>query len=296
MVRRVLSIGLVLALGTCLLAVPVREPRVDPFEFFINPVLNKTIDGPDVKKVDNLPLDDLADFDRVLPSTTGTLLLIKTNQGRNAKLLVQAARQKVEGGKLIPVLLVDRYVTYKEGEERTILTKGEGLKLYPGFRFSLDLGQVVPAEVPGDIALVKDGDTVKIAALDMARMVLLTRYDKTIEPAKPPKAIIGEPFEPKYFNGEYKLYDDGRRSGKLTLKVDEEGNVVGAYYSDKDGARYELRGRVGNPSHTIQFTINFPRTEQVYNGWLFTGDGKALVGTSRILNRETGFYATRIEE
>jgi hypothetical protein len=296
MLRLILSVAVVVALGAGLLAVPVKEGKVDPFEFFINPVLNKLIDGPDVKKVDNLSLEDLADFDRVVPNTTGTLLIIKTNQGRNAKLLVQAARQKVQGDKLLPVLLIDRYITYKEGEEQTILTRGEGLKLYPGFRFSLDLGQVVPAEVPGDIALVKDGDTVKITALDMARMVLLTKYDKAIEPPKPPKAIIGEPFEPKYFNGTYRLYDDGRRSGKLTLKVDEEGNVVGAYYSDKDGARYELRGRVGTPPHTIQFTINFPRTEQVYNGWLFTGDGKALAGTSRILNRETGFYATRIEE
>ena len=32
------------------------------------------------------------------------------------------------------------------------------------------------------------------------------------------------------------------------------------------------------------------------NGWMFTGDGKVIAGTSRMLNRDTGFYATRIEE
>lgn len=296
MSRRVVSLVVLGIVVTGLVAVPVKEAKVDPFEFFVNPTLNKTLDSDNVKKVKELPLDDLAEFERVLPNTTGTLLLVKTTQGRNAKLLVQSARQKLPGDKFLPILLIDRYVTYKEGEEQTILTRGEGIKLYPGFRFSLDLGQVVPEEVPGDITLVKDGVAVKVKVLEMARLAVLVKYDKGIEPAKSPKVVIGEPFEPKYFNGVYKLSDDGRRSGKLALQVDGEGNVVGSYTSDKDGAKYELRGRVGTPPHAIQFTVNFPRTEQVYNGWLFTGDGKVIVGTSRLLNRETGFQAVRIEE
>jgi len=282
--------------GAALSAIPVKEGKTDPFDFFTNPVLNKLADSKDVKVYEALPLDDLANFDNIVPGTTGTLLVVKTVGGRNAKLLVQSARQKVEGDRQLPVLLIDRFITYKEGEEQTILTRGEGLKIYPGFRFSLDLGQVVPEEVGGDIALVKDGDVVKLKSLDRAKMAVLTRYDKSLEPARPAKVTIGEPFEPKYFTGSYRIYDDGRRSGKLTLKVDEDGSVAGAYFSDRDGARYELRGRVGTPTHAISFTVNLPRTEQVFNGWLFTGDGKVMVGTSRMLNRETGFYATRIED
>jgi hypothetical protein len=80
------------------------------------------------------------------------------------------------------------------------------------------------------------------------------------------------------------------------LKVDESGDVAGSFYSDKDGAKYEVRGRIGTPAHSIQFTVKLPRTEQAFTGWLFTGDGKAITGSSRMVEREAGFYAVRIEE
>ena len=35
--------------------------------------------------------------------------------------------------------------------------------------------------------------------------------------------------------------------------------------------------------------------EQVFKGMLFTGTGKAIAGTSRMVDREAGFYATREE-
>ena len=110
------------------------------------------------------------------------------------------------------------------------------------------------------------------------------------------KFVMGDKFEPRYFNGTYKLHDDGRRSGTLELKVDDEGAVTGSYYSDKDGQKYEVKGKIGTPLYNIQFTIKLPRTEQTFQGWMFTGDGKAIVGTSRIVQHETGFYAVRIED
>jgi len=283
-------------LSLAVFAAPVPEGKAEPFDFYTNPVLNKTHAGTDVKKVESLALDAIPDHDGILPGTNGTLLVVKTTQGRNAKLLVQSARQKVGEDKVLPVLLIDRYVTYKEGEEQTVVCKGEGLKLYPGFRFSLDLGQVVPEEVPADLALVKDGDAIQVKADAKAQVAVVTRYDRAIEPARTAKVIIGDPFEAKYHTGTYKLYDDGRRSGKLVLKVEEDGSVTGAFYSDRDGAKYEVRGRVATPAHAIQFTVNLPRTEQVFDGWLFTGDGKALVGTSRIGARQAGFYALRVED
>jgi hypothetical protein len=100
----------------------------------------------------------------------------------------------------------------------------------------------------------------------------------------------------RFFNGDYKLFDDGRRSGTLTLKVAENGEVVGHYFSDKDGQKYEVSGKVSNaPQHRIDFVVTYPRTTQVFSGFLFTGDGKAITGSSRLENRETGFYAVRIE-
>ena len=72
------------------------------------------------------------------------MLIVKTNGGRNAKLLVHPAAQKTDATHSVPTLLIDRYVTYKEGEERTLLATGKNLALFPGFRLSLDMGQVVP--------------------------------------------------------------------------------------------------------------------------------------------------------
>ncbi|MCS7047452.1 MAG: hypothetical protein NZO58_13930, partial [Gemmataceae bacterium] len=86
------------------------------------------------------------------------------------------------------------------------------------------------------------------------------------------------------------------RSGTLHLKVADNGQVSGAFYSDKDGSKYEVEGKIGNPNHTITFLITFPRTVQHFTGAMFTGDGKAIAGFARLQERETAFYAVRIEE
>ena len=125
---------------------------------------------------------------------------------------------------------------------------------------------------------------------------MVTKALPDVAPKKGPKQVIGATFEPRYFTGTYKLHDDGRRSGTLKLQVDEDGAVTGAYYSDKDGQKYPVRGKVGTPQHSIHFTVKFPRSEQVYQGWLFTGDGQVLTGSSRLAERESGFYARRVEE
>lgn len=92
------------------------------------------------------------------------------------------------------------------------------------------------------------------------------------------------------------MYDDGRRSGSLKLEVAENGEISGAYYSDKDGQKYVVRGRIGAPNYVVHFTVQFPRTEQDFTGFLFTGDGSAMAGSSKMLDREAGFYAVRVVE
>jgi hypothetical protein len=42
--------------------------------------------------------------------------------------------------------------------------------------------------------------------------------------------------------------------------------------------------------------ITFPRTLQQFSGCMFTGDARAITGFSRLQERETGFYAVRMEE
>jgi hypothetical protein len=276
--------------------VTLSSARADAFDHYLNPLLRKVPGAEGAREVKRLTPAEITDQQRVLPDSTGAFLVVHTNDGRWSKLLVQAARQKLADGRHVPILLIDRFVTYKEGTEQTVQAAGKNVSLFPGFRFSLDLGQVVPEELGGDLHFVADGGKVATEAVGKAQVYLLGKPLPGAAPKKAPKLVVGDTFEPRYFNGTYHLYDDGRRSGKLVLKVEEGGEVGGAYYSDKDGEKYDVKGKLGTPVNTIQFTIKFPRTEQTFQGWLFTGDARALTGYSRLLDRELGFYAVRVED
>lgn len=275
---------------------PVSSLRADAFDQYVNATLSKAAESGGVRELKRLTSKEILENDRVLPGVPAAVLLVKTNEGRWAKLTVQSARQKIDADKALPMLLVERYVTYKEGEERAVQARGQNVSLFPGFRLSLDLGQVVPEQLGGDLRFVVDGEKIYAEPVGKARLFVLTKAVE-FSPAKPAtRLVVGETFEPRYFNGTFKLHDDGRRSGTLKLEVAEDGSVSGSYYSDKDGRKYEVRGKVGSPTHSIRFTVVFPRSEQTFQGMLFTGDAKVLAGTSRIADREAAFYAVRMEE
>jgi hypothetical protein len=278
------------------LLTPAPSVAPDQFDYYINPVLTKAIEKEYAKEFKHVGDKELGDNDRVIPGAGSACLLVKTNDGRNAKLLCQVARQKISGDKFAWMLLIDRYITYREGEERTIQASGKNLSLFAGFRLSLDLGQVVPEEIGGDLRFVVDGATLYVEPVGKAKLYVLVKPVPDIAPKKPEKLVVGEKFEIRYFNGTYKLHEDGRRTGTLELKVDEDGKVTGSYYSDKDGQKYPVAGVIGTPKHAIDFAIKFPRSETQFSGLLFTGDGKALTGTCASPAGKTGFYAVRVEE
>ncbi|MFN4259888.1 MAG: hypothetical protein ACK4RK_11360 [Gemmataceae bacterium] len=279
-----------------ILAAPVAA-RADAFDNYINPVLAKVPGAAGVQEIKQLTAADVVDNDRVLPNITAGFVVVQTNDGRWSKLLVQMARRKVNDDLQVPVLLIDRFVTYREGTERQVQASGGNVFLYNGFQFSLDMGHVVPNDLGGDLRFVAADGKTYLEAIGKAKMYLLTQPLPEAKGTKSSKLVIGESFDPSYFNGTYKLHDDGRRSGTLTLQVEDDGSVTGSYYSDRDGRKYEVYGRTLNsPRHAIQFTVKFPQTEQVFYGMLFTGDGKALAGSSKLQDREAGFYAMRVEE
>jgi hypothetical protein len=282
-------------LAVCLLVFVCAPLFGDSFDDYVNPVLARVPTARGVKELKQLTPGQITDHDRVLPKTSAALVVVRTNEGRYSKLLVEAARQRVGADKTVPILYIQRFVTYKEGDERTVVASGGRLALFPGFRLSLDLGQIVPEQLGGDLRFMADGGKVYTEPLGKARLYLLTEALPEATPKKGTKVVIGETFEPRYFNGTYKLYDDGRRSGTLKLSVDKDGGVTGSYYSDRDGRKYEVMGKVGMPPQSIQFTIRFPRSVQSFQGLMFTGDGKAITGTSRIVQHEAGFYALRVE-
>jgi hypothetical protein len=278
----------------------VSSVRADHFDHYTNPALSKAIEeGKAVKEYKELTSDQIGEMGQALADSSATFLIVRTNDNRLAKLLVQPARQRVGKDEQVPMLLIEKYVAFKESTERTVKARGENLHLYPGSRLLLDIGQVVPEKLGGDIQVIEN-DRDKLAftvkTLGSAKMYVLTKPIEGVVPKKAEKLEIGATFEIRYFNGKYKLNDDGRRSGKLNLEVNESGEVAGSFYSDRDGAKYDVSGKVGNPRHAISFTIKFPQVEQTFTGFLFTGNGKAIAGTTKLQEREAGFYAERIEE
>ncbi|HZU34668.1 MAG TPA: hypothetical protein VFA18_02095 [Gemmataceae bacterium] len=269
--------------------------RADAFERYTNPVLRQAPGAPGVKQLARLTPELLADNDRVVPGASGALVIVRTNGGLYAKLIMEPIRQKI-GAKVVSAVLIDRYVTYKAGEEQAIEARGQNVELFAGFRQNLDIGQVVPADLGGDLRYVVGGGKSYVEPLGQAKLYLVTRPLPGTERPKRGKLEIGATFEPAYFNGVYQLHADGRRSGKLVLRVGKNGAVSGVFYSAKDGRKYEVHGTVGSPNYSIQFTVQYPRTEETFQGYMFTGDGAALAGTSQMNGRAAGFYALRTTE
>jgi hypothetical protein len=271
--------------------------RADAFDSYTNPILAKAVEEGKLEEVKELSSRQLIDAGGVLKGAAGAFLVVQTNNNRIAKALVTAAGQKVSAEERVPMLLVDRYVTFRDGTERGIQAAGQNVGVYGGLRFSLDLGQVVPERLGGDLAVEPSGtSSITVKPIGKARMFLVTKPLPEATPKKPGKLEVGDRFEVRYFNGTYKLYDDGRRSGTLELKVTDEGDVTGSFTSDRDGSKYEVTGKVGSPKHAITFTVKLPAVEQNYAGMLFTGNGKALAGTSKLQGREAAFYAVRVED
>ncbi len=225
--------------------------NADSFDRHTNPILQKGLEGTDVKEVTSLSSESAFQHDRALPGVVGTFLIVRTNEGRNAKLLVQWARQKTSQDKSIPMILIDRYTCYREGEERTLNSTGQNLSFFPGFRLSLDIGQLVPPELAADLACKLVDKEAVLEPVGKAKLYLVS---KSLLPKPTPGTALpkpGEgPFDPKYFTGTYKLNDDGKRGGTLDLQVKEGGEIAGAYFSDSTGQKYEVSGKVGSPKNS----------------------------------------------
>ncbi len=270
--------------------------RADSFDYYLNRLLERMPGSKGVEKVKALTPLELTDHDQVLPGIKGTFILVKTNEGRMSKLIVEAARQKISKEKSLPILIIHRYVTYREGEDKTVLAHGRDARLFGNFRFNLDIGQVVPPDFAADLRFSADGENVALEPVGNAELYLVTKHHPDAKPAQTEKVVVGEKYEAKFVNGNFKLYDDGRRSGTLHLKLrDNNKHLQGHFYSDKDGAKYDVEGNLGAQPHLIHFKIIFPRTQQEYFGFMFTGDARAMGGFSRLQERETGFYAVREE-
>jgi hypothetical protein len=268
--------------------------RADSFDDYTNRDLQKLLETKNVEKVKSASIVDLVTHAQSLPGIRSTYLVVKTNEGRLAKLLVQPAQQKVGKKDTVPILLIDRFVTFLDGEDRTVVAKGQNVRLFNDFRFSLDVGQVVPASVPADLRFAIDGKNETLESVGKAELYVVKEHMKEVAPPKGGKVAVGAAFGPQSFSGGYDFDDDGKRTGELHLKADAKGTITGSFYSAAGGNKYEVEGQVyPNPKNKVDLRIIYPRSVQQITGWMYVSDGRAIVGSSTLNDRESGFTATR---
>lgn len=298
MIRRVI-LG-VIATGWSMVW-PAMNARADSFDEYTLPIVAAAPGKDGVREVGELTTDMVLAHSQVLPNVEGAMVLVATNDHRWAKVLVLAARHKFTppgGGEaqFMPVFRIERFVTFREGGERSVQASGQGISLFSGFHFHLDWGQVVPESLGGDLHVVAEpGNKFVLRPAGKARMYLLTRPLPEAAPRGARRLEFGEKFQPEYLSGIYRLHDDGRRTGVLRLTVGEGSEISGTFVSDTNGREYPVRGAVGRPNYKVQFIVQFPQTQQEFTGYMFTGNGKAIAGVSKMEERETGFYAVRLE-
>lgn len=266
----------------------------DTYDRYLEPVLAKAAESPNAVELKKLAAEEVAKHGNLVGNSSGALLIVRTNNGRWAKVIAQFARQK-EGEETLPIALLERGVTFKEGSEQVVAATFASLRLYDGFRLSLDLGQVVPEKLGGDLRYVADAGDGHLEPVGKAKVYLVTRQAAEVEAKKAAKPLVGDVFEASVIAGTYKLFDDGRRTATLILKVDEKGEIAGDYISEKTGGKYEVGGKVQPNKHHIVFSVTFPNSVQTFTGWVFTKDASAMAGFTNTQGRDFGFYAVRAE-
>jgi biopolymer transport protein ExbD len=276
----------------------LKPGRGDEFGRLLGPPLFDIPQRPDARGQSQLSIRALEALPEGLRGERAALVIVATDQGNMAKLLVSAGFRKRngDGGKevLAPVLIVDRFETIDAGDRISWKARGRDTILFEGFQFDLDTGQVVPEGFGGDIRLSTGGaDGPELSTLGTNK---LYTFEKPLPaaPTSPGRPSSGRAVLPTDFNGRYSLMANGQMSGTLDLSVDPNGMVSGQFRSDRNGAVYPVTGKVAaDLTRKVEFTIQFPRSQQVYEGLLWTEEKNAFAGTVQILDHPFSFFAIR---
>jgi hypothetical protein len=291
MPRRSLLVLALLSFGPLAFAV-----RADEFDRLDGPALAAIPEQGKVPPQERLSLAEIGQMPSVLRGTRSALIVVKTGQGNLARLLVSPALRKPVGGQgeLIPVVVLDRFATFEAGKATTRLARGQDLILFDGFAVDLDIGQIVPEGQGGDLRFLAEGEGgPRLVTLGGAK--LFAPSTSPLPPAEnsagpsPGRAVV-----PTDFNGKYRLFANGQWSGTLELKVGAKGVVSGQFRSDLNGTIYPVSGQVATDvPQRVRFTVKFPRTQQDFEGYLWTEGKGAMAGTLTMLGRPFGFFALR---
>ncbi len=223
-------------------------------------------------------------------------VVIRTSDGNWAKALVSwGFRKGKEGGKetLVPIVVLERYVTYDRDRGDVTLAHGRNVMLFPGYEFDFDIGQIVPADSGGDIKFTPQR---LIAAIDKAKLHPL---DGSVLPATPPDKYDPQDHadvRPRDFAGTWRVNADGRWVGTWEIAVDAEGEVSGRYTSEDSKGAFPIRGRITETQirHRLKFEVEFAAASQQYDMYLWTTDKSTMAGTTTLINRTFGVVAERL--
>ena len=289
------------AWGCVVLVIPfvlssVGNPAVaDQYERLETARLESLARGESATKHASLTLREIEALPNAFSDSRSTLLVIKTDQGNVAKLLVTPALRKLAGREndLEPVLLIEQLQTFETGKSGSRIAKTSGLILFDGFRLDLDLGQAVPADHGEDLSfealkamdgVLKTTGKAGLWTVDQPRAA-----EKSGEGPSKGRAVLATDFA-----GRYQLEADGRFKGLFELTVADDRQVTGQFRSEPNGTYYPVKGQVSSEvPHKITFTIHYPRVEQEFEGYLATEGKSSIAGTFEMEGRTFGFHAKR---
>ena len=131
--------------------------RGDEFGRLVGPPLFDLVQRADAHGQTKLSIRAIEALPEVLRGERSAFVIVITDQGNMAKLLLSSGMRKRqgEGGKsdLVPVITMDRFETIDAGDRMSFKARGRDVILFVGFAFDLDSGQVVPEGFGGDIRL-----------------------------------------------------------------------------------------------------------------------------------------------
>jgi hypothetical protein len=232
-----------------------------------------------------------AAWKQIGPGIGSPCVVVKTNNGHWAKALVSWGLRK-SGDKLVPVVVLDRYVTYDNDRRDVALAAGKNVMLFPGFYFNFEIGQVVPEGQGGDVLFT---DARKLQPAGSAELYGLNGPALPPADSQQPDPNDHEGVLPRDFAGNWKVQADGRWNGVWQLAVDDDGNVQGSYTSDDTKSVYPLVGQVTGAPHRMTLEVELANTTQTFEAFLWTKDKSAMAGSTVLADRKFGFYALRIK-
>lgn len=280
-----------LLIGCILLASAQVASAVDLFDRHTSYWLKKV--GADVQPAESLSSGQAARLKNLGPGIDLPCVVIKTNNGNWAKALVTWGFHKSKDGKPVPVVLIDRYVTYHGERGDQAVAAGKNVMLFEGFGFNFDLGQVVPAGHGPDITCSKR----LLAPVGEAKLFPVdgSALPATDDPEK------GDPLDhegvlPRDFTGTWQINGDGRWRGQWEIKADADGRVQGKFISDETKSAYPLQGRVRGLPHRLNLQVFLANSTQELELYMWTTDKMTMAGTMTVQERTFGIYAKRVAE